>query len=102
ANLADAVMHDPPLTVSNQLTLFAEAFPVSPTPWLVAVADLPTTATSGPTSPDSFASLSSDGSWRKACQGYSQVMLDGSLERFSETWPRAGMTRNGTAYQRRP
>jgi hypothetical protein len=27
------------------------------------------------------------------------VTLDGSLERFSETWPRAGMTRSGIAYQ---
>jgi hypothetical protein len=61
-----------------------------------------TSATSGPTSPDSFASVNPDGSWRKTCQGYSQVTLDGSLERYSETWPRAGMTRSGTAYRRVP
>jgi hypothetical protein len=35
-------------------------------------------------------------------QGYYQWMLDGSLEAFCETWPRAGMMQNGTAYQRRP
>ncbi len=103
ANLADAVRPttDAP-TVSNQLTLFAEAFPVSPTPWLADVADLPTNAISGPSSPVSFASLDPAGWWRKTSQGYSQVTLDGSLARFSETWPRAGMTRNGTAFRRPP
>jgi hypothetical protein len=83
---------------SNQLTLFAEAFPVSPTPWLAGAAALRTTATSGPSSPESFASLDRDGCWRKTSQGYCQMMLDGSLEAYSETWPRAGMTRSGTAY----
>jgi hypothetical protein len=86
----------------SQLTLFAEAFPVSRIPLLADVADLPTSATSGPSSPESFAQLDPDGSWRKTCEGFSQVTLDGSLERFSETWPRAGMTRNGIAYQRPP
>jgi len=91
-----------PAAAWNQLTLFAEAFPASPTPWLVDAADLPTSATSGPTSLDSFASVNPDGSWRKTSQGYSQVTLDGSLEVFSETWPRAGMTRSGIAFQRAP
>jgi hypothetical protein len=103
----DAAVHRPqlltPVTpVSSQLTLFAEAFPASPTPWLADVAALRTNATSGRPSPESFASVNPDGSWRKTCQGYSQVMLDGSLEPFSETWPRAGMTRNGTAYRLPP
>jgi hypothetical protein len=31
-----------------------------------------------------------------------QRSLFGGWEPFSETWPRAGMTRNGIAYQRRP
>jgi len=83
--------------VSNQLMLFAEDFPASPIPLLADAAALRTRATSGPISPESFATLDHDGSWRKTSQGYSQVTLDGSLERFSETWPRAGMTRNGTA-----
>ena len=87
---------------SGQLTLFAEAFPVSRTPWLADVPAPQTTATCGPSSPVSFACLNPDGSWRKTCQGFSQVTLDGSLERFSETWPRAGMTRSGIAYQRQP
>ena len=32
----------------------------------------------------------------------SQLCLDGGLATFSETWPRAGMTRSGIAYQREP
>jgi hypothetical protein len=101
-DLVTAVQLPDAPTASSQLTLFAEAFPASPTPWLADVKDLQTSATSGPSSSDSFASLDPDGSWRKTCQGYSQVTLDGSLARFSETWPRAGMTRNGTAYRRLP
>jgi hypothetical protein len=89
-------------TASPQLTLFAEASPVSRTPLLADEAHLRMTATSGPTSLDSFAKLDRDGWWLKTSQGYCQASLDGSLERFSETWPRAGMTRNGIAYLRQP
>jgi hypothetical protein len=32
----------------------------------------------------------------------SQLCLDGELSVFSETWPRSGLTRNGTAYQLPP
>ena len=99
--LQTAAMMDntPPVPpVSRQLTFFAEAFPASPTPSLADAAAAPTSATSGPSSPDSFAKLDPDGCWRKTSQGYCQVTLDGSLDEFSETWPRAGMTRNGTAY----
>jgi len=94
-------MSEPSPTL-NQLTLFAEAFPVNHTRWLVDEAALTTIATSGHSSPESFAKCGPDGSWLKTCQGFSQVTLDGSLARFSETWPRAGMTRNGTAYRRPP
>src|SRR5262245_25388543 len=83
---------------SNQLSLFAEDSLANRTPPLDDAWVPPTSAISGRTSPESFASLNPDGSWRKTCQGYSQVMLDGSLETFCETWPRAGMTRSGTAY----
>ena len=99
--LADDMYPTAP-TVSSQLTLFAEAFPASRTVLLADVPAPPTSATSGPSSSDSFASVDPDGSWRKTCQGYSQVTLDGSLARFSETWPRAGMTRSGIAYRRVP
>ena len=88
---------------ASQLSMFSAAdFPASPTRWLADVPDPTTSAISGLNSLDSFASLNPDGSWRKTSQGYSQVRLDGSLEPFSETWPRAGMTRSGTAYLRPP
>ena len=32
----------------------------------------------------------------------SQLCLDGDLQQFSETWPRSGLTRSGTAYQLPP
>jgi len=92
-----------PLEPNSQPSMFSvEDFPVSRTPSPVAVLPPQTSATSGPSLGDSFASLNPDGSWRKTCQGFSQVTLDGSLETFSEIWPRAGMTRNGTAYLRPP
>jgi hypothetical protein len=87
---------------SRQLTLWPEAFPASPTPWLAYVAALTMNATSGRSLPESFAKLDQGGCWRKTCQGYSQLMLDGSLEAYSETWPRAGMTRSGTAFLLQP
>lgn len=49
---------------------------------------------------DSFAKLSPDGLWLKTSQGFSQVMVDGSSETYSETWPRQGMMRNGECYLR--
>lgn len=52
----------------------------------------------GPSTHDSLASFDPDtSSWRT-----SQLSLLGGLDEFSETWPRSGMTRNGTAYQRVP
>jgi len=47
-----------------------------------------------------FAKLGPDGSWLKTSQGYSQVMVDGSLEGFLETWPPAGTMRSGECYLR--
>jgi predicted DNA-binding protein YlxM (UPF0122 family) len=53
---------------------------------------------SGPNMRESFASYDpATSSWRT-----SQLCLDGASAVFSETWPRAGMTRNGTACQREP
>jgi len=98
----DRFMEAPVQTVSQPSMFSAADFPASPTHSPAAAADPPMTATSGPSTPVSFASYDPDGSWRKTCQGYSQVMLDGSLERFSETWPRAGTMRNGIAYLRQP
>ena len=87
---------------SNQLTLFAEGSPANRIRPLVEDWEAPTSATCGPKSSDAFAVLGPDGSWVKTSAGCCQMRLDGSLEAFSETWPRAGMTRNGTAYLRQP
>ena len=51
---------------------------------------------------DSFAKLDPSGCWLKMFRGYFQVMTDGSLEKFSGTWPRSGLMRNGTVSQREP
>jgi DNA (cytosine-5)-methyltransferase 1 len=87
---------------SSQLTLFAEAFPVNRTRSLADDWVPPTNATSGPSVLDCFASLGPDGRFLKTYPDCSPQMLDGSSEAFSETWPRAGMTRSGIAYQRVP
>lgn len=55
-------------------------------------------AACGLSMPGSLASYDpATSSWRT-----SQLCLDGGLERFSETWPRSGLTRSGTAYPLRP
>lgn len=40
--------------------------------------------------------------WLKMSQGSCQRMTDGSLEQWSETWPRWGMIVNGVAYRQPP
>ena len=53
---------------------------------------------SGPSLRGSFAHYDhATSSWRT-----SQVCLDGDLETWSATWPRAGTTRSGIAFQRQP
>jgi hypothetical protein len=95
--LTVAILEDdqPVDPVSNQLTLFAEAFPVSPTPWLADAAALQTSATSGPSAGDLFARFNPDGSCSKMYPDCSPLMRDGSSEAFSGTWPRAGSMRSG-------
>jgi hypothetical protein len=52
----------------------------------------------GKTMPESLARFDRDtSSWRT-----SQLCLGGDFAEFSETWPRSGMTRSGTAYQLPP
>ena len=41
-----------------------------------------------------------DGCWLKTSQGCCQLMLDGSLEAYCETWPKSGMWANGSACRR--
>jgi hypothetical protein len=87
---------------SSQLTSYAEVFPVSRTLSPGSEEPPTMTATSGPKCSESFAQLSPDGCWLKMYQGCFHPRLDGSLEAFAETWPRAGILSGGTAYQRQP
>ena len=52
----------------------------------------------GPSSHDAFAYYDPD----SHCWKTSQVSFLPECQTYSETWPRAGMTRNGTAYRRPP
>lgn len=72
---------------------------VSPSVWRERDGAKQTSAGSGPSSPESFAKLGPDGVFLKTSQGYCQQTVDGSLEEFSETWPRSGLLSNGTASQ---
>jgi hypothetical protein len=60
-----------------------------------AIKGLVTSVTSGQSSGVSLAYLSPDGSWLKMYQEYFQATLDGSLEKFSLTWPRWGTLLDG-------
>ena len=79
----------------GQLTLFAEDFPAKTFPSRARASALMGNAPAyGATMPDSLAKYDPASSlWRT-----SQLCLDGELAEFSETWPRSGMTRNGTLY----
>lgn len=90
-------------TTWNQLTLLRGDFPARTCPSRGNDRGLRANAPpSGESSPESLASLGPDGLWRRMYQGCFQVMMDGSLETFSGTWPRSGTMRNGTVYQRQP
>jgi len=85
---------------SSQLTLFAEDFPASQSVSQAGGEDNPTLAGSGRSSSVAYATYDPDTySWRTS-QG--SLLEPGSLEKYSETWSRAGMMRNGTVYQRQP
>jgi len=79
-------------------TLWPEDIPANPSHTLAFDEVAMIRDTSGPSSPSAFAWYDPDTrSWRT-----SQATLVLGSDEFSETWPRSGMTRNGTAYQRRP
>lgn len=86
-------------TTCEQLTLFAEDSPVSPSRVPANAKARKTNAGFGPSSPVLFASLDPDGSWVKMCRDSCQLMLDGRSEPFCETWPRAGMMQRGKSFQ---
>jgi len=92
-----------PLTGSHQMELLPmSSVAASPArtsvPQESAPASTEIEAAYGLKSPDLLASYDPDtSSWRT-----SQRCLVTGWEEFSETWPRSGMTRNGTAYQLQP
>jgi len=89
-------------TTLNQLTLFAED---SLAKMLVLQGNGRGLRESAPRSGQSstvlFAKFVPGGSLLKTSLDYTQVMMGGSSQRFSENWPRAGMMQNGRCYQRR-
>lgn len=84
---------------TSQLTLFAEDFPAKIFPSQEKARALrASVAAYGLNTPDSLASYDPDTqSWRT-----SQHCLIEGLTVFSETFPRSGMMRNGTAYRLQP
>lgn len=82
----------------RQLTLWSEDSPASPSPLPVDRRRRRTSGGSGQQRTWSFATYDPDGSCWRTCR----VSLDGEWEMYSATWPRAGMTRSGTAYPRPP
>jgi hypothetical protein len=87
--------NESPQTASRSMS-YAEGSPVKTLAslagelgWTASAADY------GLSYPDSFANYDPDSSsWKTR-----QACLVSGWEEFSETWPRSGMTRNGTAYQ---
>ncbi len=95
-DLKDAVAASHPSTSS------AAARPASPSATQGSARAQTTPGGSGPSSPVSFGKFRPDGSLLKTCQGFSQLMMDGSFEEFSGTFPRAGSMRSGTVYRQAP
>ena len=82
----------------TELTLWSEDTPASPSPTLAFDAAKMIPDTFGPCSPIAFAWYDPDThSWKT-----SQATLVSGSDQFSQTWPRSGMTLNGTAYQLPP
>lgn len=86
-------------TTYDQLTLFAADSLANHFHWSEIDQEPTTINICGTNSYESFAKLDQDGLWRKMCQGYCQLTMDGILEPYLETWPRQGMMRNGTLYR---
>jgi hypothetical protein len=99
ARLAESGQWPPPPAEDDpELTLFAADSLVSPSPPLAAAAPRTTRGGFGQRWRRSFADYNpGTSSWRTF-----QGSLLAEWETYSETWPRAGMTRNGTAYQLPP
>ncbi len=53
----------------------------------------------GPKCSESFAKLSPDGFWQKTSGGCFQLTITGHSERYSKTWPKAGIVLDGYAME---
>lgn len=87
---------------AEQLTLFLEDSLVSHSPLQESEKVQKTREIFGKKCLGSFAKLDRDGSWLKTYQGCCQYLMDGSLEKWLETWPRSGFVWSGIAYQLQP
>lgn len=86
------------LAVSQALTSSAGVSPASPSVTPADAQENPIAAGFGLSSTESFARLNPDGSWSRMYQGCGQLTMDGSLEEYSETWPKRGTMRSGSTY----
>ena len=84
----------------SQLTLSVEGSPVNQSPLQENVVAHLTKDGFGESLHESFAKLNQDGSWLKMSQDSYQQTLDGRLQEYSGTWPRAGMMLSGICSQR--
>lgn len=93
-------------TVENvtfrKLTSSAGGFPVNQSVTQEDVRHKQTKDGSGQNLLVSFANLSPDGYWLKTWRDYYQSTLEGHLERFSETWPTAGIMLHGKCCRLEP
>lgn len=82
--------------IPEESTSSWEARPASVRPLLESVLEMATRVTDGLSSFEPCATLDQDGSWLKTHRGYCQLTMDGSLETYSGSWPRAGILRHGS------
>lgn len=88
--------------VSLGLTSSVAASPASLFRWREVAKGMVMSAGYGTSSPSVFASFSHDGCLLKTSQGCSQLLLDGSFEEYSGTFPKWGSMRNGELCRQRP
>ncbi len=85
---------------NGRLISSAAASPASPSPSPASGQAQTTTDGSGPRCVEFARYSDPDGCWLKTSQGCSQLMLDGSSEKWCETWPASGIASSGLAYRR--
>ena len=83
----------------SQLTFSAEDSPVNQSPLQENVVEHLMKDGFGESLHESFARLNQDGLWLKTSRGCYQQTLEGHLQKFSGTWPRAGMMQSGMCFQ---